>query len=82
MAKTEYTFQVRGVIEDVEGPYGPVSDSIETRESLATTLLGFCECLKNGHPSKYRFPAEEHIKARNEIARTKQLVFGTILLTI
>lgn len=82
MAKTEYTFQVRGVFEDVEGPYGQVSDSIETSESLATNLLDFCECLTNGHPSKYRLPAEENSKARNEIARTKQLVFGTILLTI
>lgn len=83
MAKTEYTFQVRGVFEDVDGPYSPVSDSIMTRESLATHILGFCKILKDAHPSKYLLPAEENIKARNENARTRQLIFGTtcILLT-
>lgn len=82
MAKTEYMFQVRGVFEDVEGPYSPVSDIIETRESLATHILGFCKMLKDARPSKYLLPAEENIKARNENARTRQLIFGTILLSL
>lgn len=78
MATTEYMFQVRGMFEDVEGPYSPVSDKIKTKESLATQILGFCELLKNGNPSKYLLPAEENMKARNENAMTKQLIFGII----
>lgn len=82
MAKTEYKFQVRGVFGDVEGPYSPVSGTIVTKESLATHILGFCTRLTAGHPSKHRLPAEENIKARNENARTRQLIFGIILLTL
>lgn len=78
MATTEYMFQVRGVFGYLEGPYSPVSDIIATKESLATQILGFCELMKQGDPSIYLLPAEENIKARNENARTKQLIFGTI----
>lgn len=78
MATTEYVFQVRGMFGDVEGPYSPVSDNNTTKESLATQILGNCKPLKNGNPSKYLLPAEENMKARNEHAMTKQLIFGTI----
>lgn len=78
MATTEYIFQVRGVFGDFEGPYSPVSENIATKESLATQLLGISTLLKKGDPSIYLLPAEENIKARNEIAKTKQLIFGTI----
>lgn len=82
MSKTDYTFKVRGVFKDVEGPYSPVSDNITTTESVATHLMKFCTVLKKGHPSKYLLPAEENIKSRNEVARTRQLVFGRLLLII
>lgn len=78
MTTTEYMFQVRGVFGDVEGPYSPVSDNIATKESWATQILGFCKLLQQGSPSKYLLPAEENMKARNENARTKELIFGTI----
>lgn len=76
MSKTDYTFQVRGVFKDVDGPYSPVSDNITTNESGATHILEKCKVLKKGHPSKYLLPAKENTKSRNEHARTRQLVFG------
>lgn len=77
-ATTEYTFQVRGVFGDLEGPYSPLSDNIATNKSLATQILGSCKLLKRGHPSIYLLPTEENIKARNENAKTRQLIFGNI----
>ncbi|XP_078322456.1 uncharacterized protein LOC111105028 isoform X2 [Crassostrea virginica] len=78
MADTEYVFQVRGLFEDQEGPYGPVSDSIKTKKSLATTLLNFCRKLENSKtvPLRYQLPIEENMNARNESARTRQLILG------
>lgn len=78
MPTTDYMFQVRGMFEDVEGPYSPVSDTITTKESLATQISGSCVLLEKGNPSKYLLPAKENMKARNENAMTKQLIFGII----
>lgn len=80
MADTEYVFQVCGLFKDQEGPYGPVSDSIKTKKSLATTLLEFCGEPKNSNtvPLIYQLPFEENINARNESARTRQLFLGII----
>lgn len=82
MADTEYVFQVCGLFKDQEGPYGPVSDSIKTKKSLATTLLEFCGEPKNSNtvPLIYQLPFEENINARNESARTRQLFLGIIYI--
>lgn len=79
MADTEYVFQVRGLFGDQEGPYGPVSDCIKTKKSLATTLLNFCVKPDSKMvPLRYQLPVEENINARNESARTRQLILGMI----
>lgn len=75
-ANTSYKFQVRGCFQDSEGPYGPVSDDIVTKKSLASSLLEYSKLLNLGHPSKYRLPVKENIRARNETARTRQLIIG------
>lgn len=76
MAKKEYKFQVRGVLNDQEGSYGPQSDVINTTESLATALLGFSKLVAKGNPSKYQLLAEELDKSRNPIAKTRKLILG------
>ena len=80
MAHTEYVFQVRGVYGDQEGPYGPISNVIETQESSATTFLPFCQRLNKKSPSKYLLPVEENMRARNQNARTRQLHLGSLLI--
>lgn len=80
MAKKEYKFQVRGVLNDQEGSYGPQSDVINTTESLATALLGFSKLVAKGNPSKYQLLAEELDKSRNPIAKTRKLILGKSVL--
>lgn len=80
MANTSYIFQVRGIFDDQEGCYGPVNDTLKTLESLATTILGFCELKEKGSPSKYQLPVEENLRARNKSARTRQLILGIYIL--
>lgn len=76
MANREYKFQVRGVLNDHEGSYGPQSDVIKTTESLATVLLEFSKLVADGNPSKYQLLAEELEKSRNPTAKTRKLILG------
>lgn len=81
MAKTVYIFQVRGIFGDEEGPFSPVSEAVETRESLATTLLSFCVPYNDDNcPPIYLLPVEENALARNNSAKTRQLVLGKFSL--
>nr|XP_022289899.1 uncharacterized protein LOC111101625 isoform X3 [Crassostrea virginica] len=74
MADTVYVFQVRGKFDDLEGPYGPISDDITTPESPSAGMLKSCSCIGTESPKIYRIPLKENRKARNETARTKQLI--------
>ena len=76
MADTVYIFQVRGKFDDLEGPYGPISDDITTPESPSAGLLKCCSCISKNSPKIYRIPLKENRKARNDTARTKQLILG------
>lgn len=80
MANTKYIFQVCGIFEDQEGPFGPVNESVETMKSLATALLDLSIQKKTGNPSIYLLPVQENKKARNISARTRQLVFGRLMM--
>lgn len=80
MANTKYTFQVRGIFGDQEGPFGQSNEDIETKKSLATILLEFSEHQrKTTNPSIYLLPVEENGKARNKSARTRQLILGRLI---
>lgn len=78
MTETEYTFQVRGVFGDLEGPYGTVNDDIVTLRSPTADILKLCKCkIKETSPQYlYHLNVRENRRARNEKARTKQLVLG------
>lgn len=77
MANTKYTFQVRGIFGDQEGPFGKINENIETTKSLATVLLDFSQLQnKTYSPSIYLLPVEENRNARNKSARTRQLILG------
>ena len=76
MADTVYVFQVRGKIDDLEGPYGPISDDITTPESPSAGLLKCCSCIRENPPKIYRLPLRENITARNNAGRIKQLILG------
>lgn len=78
VANGDYIFQVRGIYKDEEGPYGPLSDTLKTQKSSATSILEFCVQLESGQPSTYQLPVNENKAARNEIARTRKLVLGNI----
>lgn len=76
MADTVYVFQVRGKFDDSEGPYGPISDDIITPKSPSAGMLKSCSCISTKSPKVYRIPLKENRKARNDTARTKQLILG------
>lgn len=77
MADTGYRFQVRGIYKDQEEPYGPISDVIKTRESLATKMLESCgPSIPKTAPPKYILPVQENKMSRNTVARTRQLTLG------
>lgn len=77
MAYTKYIFQVRGIFEEQEGPYGQANEDIETKKSLATTFLEFSILQNNtDYPPKYLLPIQENKNARNSSARTRQLTLG------
>ena len=79
ISNTEYTFQIRGVFGDQEGPYGPINDKIKTKKSLGSTMLDFCVLLDDSKkPLKYNLPAVENKSARNENARSRQFILGKI----
>lgn len=79
MGNTNYTFQVRGLVGDFEGPYGPASDNILTKESNKARLLRHSQFLCEASPSKYQLPLEENRSARNENARIREMILGTVL---
>ena len=77
IADTGYRFQVRGIYKDQEEPYGPISDVIKTRKSLATKMLGNCgPSIPKTAPPKYNLPVQENKMSRNTDARTRQLTLG------
>lgn len=76
MANTCYVFQVRGVLHDQEGRYGPLSDAVKTTESPATHLLERSLVVAYGHPSKYRLCVEELNESRNPVAKTRKFILG------
>ena len=77
MADTGYRFQVRGLYKDQEESYGPISDVIKTRKSLATKILESCgPSIVKTTPSKYILPVQENKMSRNTVARTRQLTLG------
>lgn len=81
MAKTKYTFKVYCVFKDGEGKYGPEND-VETKMSLAKTLVGCSTPHKMTSPSIYLLPIKEDMNARNVKYRTRHLVFGKFTITI
>ena len=81
MADTAYVFQVRGKIDDLEGPYGPISDDITTAESPSAGMLKGCSCISTKLPNIYRIPLIENKNARNNTARTKKLLMGLSKIT-
>lgn len=81
MSNTKYIFQVREIFGDQEGPFGPANESIETMKFPATALLDFSKIQnKTGNPSIYLLPVEENRNARNKSARTRQLIFGRLIM--
>lgn len=77
MANTKYAFKVYSVFMDEGGQYGPENEDIETKMSLAKTLVGCSTLQKETSPALYLLPFEEDMNARNVKARTRHLVFGT-----
>lgn len=81
LENTEYTFQIRGVFGNQEVSYGPVNNTIKTKKSLGTTLLGHCTLQDDSQkPYKYKLPAIENKGARNENARIRQFILGWMIL--
>lgn len=82
MANTKYAFKVYCVFKDGEGQYGPENEDIETKTSLAKTLVGCSTPQKETSPALYILPFEEDMNARNVKARTRHLVFGKCTINI
>lgn len=79
MANTKYIFQVRGIFGDQEGPFGPVNDNIETKKSLASSLFDPSQPQnKTKSPTIQLLPVVENKNARNQDARTRQLILGRL----
>ena len=76
MPETVYVFQVRGKIDDFEGPFGPISDDITTLESPSAGMLKDCWRISGNSPKIYHLPLKENRDARNNETRTKQLIMG------
>ncbi|XP_053374219.1 uncharacterized protein LOC123543430 [Mercenaria mercenaria] len=76
-SKTKYTFRVRVIHEGDEWPYSKQSEVIETKESMAATLVGQSRLAKRGTPSVYSLPAKEDTNARNSEKKTKKYELGT-----
>lgn len=82
MADTVYIFQVRGIYGDEEGPFSPITEEIKTQKSLATSLLGICILNNDTNCTPiYLLPVKENPLARNNSARTRQLVLGNFFLS-
>lgn len=83
IANTKYTFQVRGIFGDEEGPYGPANEDIETKKSSATALLKSAVLQSNTKcPPIYFLPVKENKNARNTSARTKQVTLGRYIILL
>lgn len=67
---------------DERGQYGPENEDIETKMSLAKTLVGCSTPQKETSPALYILPFEEDMNARNVKARTRHLVFGKFTINI
>lgn len=76
MADTIYIFQVRGVFDEMEGPYGPISDDLTTPKSPSIEMKKECQRISANNPEIYLIPTKENKEARNMQARTKQLISG------
>ena len=77
-ANTRFSFQVRVVHEDGEGPYGPESDVVTTSSSPATRIVEFAPVTRNGKPSPnvHALPITENKQGRNIAAKTKKFEIG------
>lgn len=82
MANTKYAFKVCCVFKDGEEQYGPENDEIETKMSLAKTLVGCSTSHKETSSSIYFLPFKEDVNARNAKVRTRHLVFGKFTIFI
>lgn len=79
---TKYIFQVRGVLQDQQpGEYGPENDEMQT-ESVEAYLNTFSTQITTGCPSKYQLRTQEIKEARNVAAKTRKLIFGTLLMLL
>lgn len=79
MANTKYIFQVRGIFGDEEGPFGQVNDNIKTNKSLASLLVNSSQPQnKTKSPTIHLLPVVENENARNQDARTRQLILGRL----
>lgn len=78
MADTTYEFQVRGVFEDQKGEYSPANDDVQTIKSLATYLVDLSTIVTSGNPEKRQLFAQELVKSRNVMAKTKKIILGML----
>lgn len=83
LADKQYKFQVRGIFGDNEGPYGPASEIVWTKKSLAAVLVESStkQLIEDNKttdsiPVQYIPPTKENCKARNPTAKTRQLIIG------
>lgn len=82
MANTKYAFKVYCVFKDGGGQYGPENEDIETKTSLAKTLVDCSTSQKETNPAIYLLSFKEDMNARNVKARTRHLVFGKFTINI
>lgn len=75
-ADTTYSFQVKAVFVEQEGPYSENSDEVRTKTSLASRIVAFSTKVKNDKPAIYQLNATELIKAHNKDAKTRAFMIG------
>lgn len=79
MADTKYIIQVQGINEKETGSFGPTNE-ITTSKSLGSILLNYSIKEPEGHPHVYKLVPDEHRTSRNEVHKTRKLIFGKITL--
>ena len=78
---TEYTFQVRMVSNDEEGPYSERSDVVHTTKSSADRILEFTFKVQSigDNLTLRKIPVTEVREARNTAGKTRKFEFGNVL---
>lgn len=78
---TTYTFRVRAIYDDSEGPYSPESEQYTTAISPAKEIIKFCELDEKGNPSPDIFivPITESLQARNPSYKLRKMEIGMYL---